>query len=127
MKIQKPIATFIEAINKHNSDELLAVLAETAIVNDEGHDYRGIAEIKKWSDEKVMAPKITLEQIKMIEQAGKTIVTMKIDGNFDKTGLPNPFVMDFHFTIASGKITALNIHFLKKKTNYLSALGSWMV
>ena len=66
--------------------------------------------------------------IKTIEQSGKTIVTMKIGGNFDRTGLPEPFVMDFHFTNASDKINALSIHFPpKKKTNYLSALGSWMV
>src|SRR5262245_53032397 len=108
MKIPKPIATFIEATNRHNSDELIAVIAETAIVNDEGHDYRGIAEIKKWSDEKVFGARVTLEPIKVIERNTNTTVAMKIDGNFDKTGLPDPFVMDFHFTIDSDKITKLH-------------------
>jgi SnoaL-like domain len=127
MKIPKPIATFIEATNKHNSHEFLAVVADTAIINDEGHDYRGIAEIKKWSDEKVFAAKVTLEPIKISERNDNTVVRMKIDGNFDKTGLPDPLVMDFHFTIDSDKISGLSIHFPNKKINYLNALGCWII
>ncbi|MCI0612392.1 nuclear transport factor 2 family protein, partial [bacterium] len=127
MKIPKPIADFIEATNKHNSDEFLAVIAETALVHDEGHDYRGISEIKKWSDEKVFGAKVILEPIRIIEQRNNTIVRMKIDGNFDKTGLPDPFVMDFYFTIDSNKISRLSIRLPNHKMNYLDALGSWMI
>lgn len=127
MKIPKPIASFIEATNKHNSDELLALITETAIVNDEGNDYRGIAEIKKWSDEKVFFAKVTLELMKIIDRHGITIATMKIGGNFDKTGLPDPFVMDFHFTIVSNKISRLSIHFPERKTNYSQHFGFWVI
>jgi hypothetical protein len=127
MKIPKPIASFIEATNKHNLEELLAAIAETAIVNDEGHEYRGIAEIKKWSNEKVIGANVTLEPIKVVERSGNTIVTMKIDGSFDKTGLPDPFVMDFHFTIDSNKISGVSIQFPDRKVNYLRALGSWII
>jgi hypothetical protein len=111
MKIPKPIATFIEATNKHNSDEFLAVIADTAIINDEGHDYRGVEEIKKWSNEKVFDAKVTLKPIEAIERNGEIIVRMEIDGNFDKTGLPDPLVMDFYFTVDSHKVRQLSIHF----------------
>jgi SnoaL-like domain len=111
MKIPKPIAAFIEAINHHNTDAFLALLTHTAVISDEGHDYRGIAEIKKWSDEKLIGAKVTLQPTKTIERSGKTIITAKVDGNFDKTGLPDPFQMDFHFTIDSNKVAALNIRF----------------
>ncbi len=127
MKISKPITTFIEATNKHNSQEFLNVIADTAVIHDEGHDYHGISEIKKWSDEKVFGAKVTLEPRKIIEQGGNTIITMKIDGNFDKTGLPDPFIMDFHFTIDSDKISELSIHLPNKKINYLNALGFWII
>lgn len=30
-----------------------------------------------------------------------TIVTAKVDGDFDKTGLPDPLLLDFHFTVAN--------------------------
>jgi hypothetical protein len=127
MKIPKPIATLIEATNKHNSKEFLAVISETAIINDEGHDYRGIAEIKKWSDEKVFGAKVRLEPIKISERNGNTIVRMKIDGNFDKTGLPDPLVMDFYFTIDSNKVSRLSIHLPNRRLSYLKALGFWMI
>ena len=127
MKIPKPIATFIEATNKHNSQEFLNVIADTAVIHDEGHDYHGIAEIKEWSDEKVFGAKVTLEPLKIIDQPGNTVITMKIDGNFDKTGLPDPLIMDFHFTIDSDKISGLSIHLPNNKINYLNALGCWII
>jgi len=45
--------------------------------------------------------------MKVVEREGQTIVTVKIDGTFDRTGLPDPLVMDLCFTIAGGKIAAL--------------------
>jgi hypothetical protein len=129
MKIPAPIATFVEATNKHNPDEFLAVMADTAVVHDEGHDYRGISEIKKWSEEKVFGASVTLELIKITKRNGSTVLTTKIDGDFDKTGLPDPFVMDFCFTIDfnSNKISGLNIQFPNRRINYLRALGFWMI
>ena len=109
LKIPQPIATFVEATNKHNTDEFLATLADSAIITDEGHEYRGIPAIKEWSDEKYLGSKVTLAVIDLIHQGGKTILTVEVDGNFDKTGLPDPFLMDFHFTVNNMKIVALNI------------------
>ena len=111
MKIAKPIAAFLEAVNKHNSVALLSVISNTAVVHDEGKDYRGITEIKKWSDEKVFGTNVTLEPISTREQDSKTIVTAKVDGSFDKTGLPDPLLLDFYFTSDANKVTALSIHF----------------
>jgi len=100
-ELQMPpsIAAFIKATNAHKSDEFLATLTESAIVTDEGQEYRGIAAIKKWSDEKYIGARVTLDAVDLMNSNGKTIVTLKVDGNFDKTGLPDPFLMDFHFTI----------------------------
>lgn len=112
MKIPKSIEDFIEATNHHNSNALLAVLSDTAVLTDEGHDYRGIAEIKKWSEEKLIGANVILDPIRIVERGGRTIiVTAKVDGSFDKTGLPDPFQMDFHFTIDSNKVAALSIRF----------------
>jgi hypothetical protein len=40
---------------------------------------------------------------------GKTIVTLRVDGNFDKTGLPDPLLFDFQFTLDTNKICELDI------------------
>jgi hypothetical protein len=127
MKIPEPITRLIEANNKHNLNEFLAVIAHTAVINDEGHDYHGIAEIKRWCDEKLISAGVTLEPIKVVKRYGKTIVTMKVDGNFDKTGLPDPFVLDFYFTLDLNSISRLSIHLPNRKITYLKALGFSMI
>lgn len=79
------------------------------VVTDEGQSYRGITAIKGWSDEKYIGAKVTLELLKAVYLNGKFVVTVRVDGNFDKTGLPNPFLMDFHFTVKDSKIAELQI------------------
>ena len=109
LQIPRPIVAFIEATNNHNTDGFLATLCDGAVITDEEQDYRGIAAIKEWSDQKYIGAKVTLEVVDMIERDGKTIVTAEVDGNFDKTGLPDPFIMDFHFIVDGNKIARLNI------------------
>ena len=109
LQIPQAIAAFIEATNRHNNDELLSTLTDSSVITDEGQEYRGIATIKIWSAEKYVGAKVTLEVVDAVHSGDKTIVTVKVDGNFDKTGLPDPFLMDFHFTTDTDRIAALNI------------------
>ena len=108
-QLPQAIAAFIEATNAHQSDELLATVSESAVLTDEGQTYRGIRAIKEWSDEKYIGAKVTLGIVDLMKSDSQTILTMKVDGNFDKTGLPDPFLLDFYFTVDANKITALDI------------------
>jgi hypothetical protein len=108
LQMPQAIAAFVAATNAHNTDEFLATLADNAVLTDEGQNYRGIGAIKTWSDERYVGAKVTLDVVKVVNSDDKTIVTAKVDGNFDKTGLPDPFLMDFHFTTNAGKISELN-------------------
>lgn len=109
LQMPRPIAAFIKATSAHNSDELLTTLTAGAVITDEGQEYRGIAAIKKWSDEKIIGARVTLDAVDLMNDDGKTIVTLRVDGNFDKTGLPDPLLLDFHFTLDTNKISALDI------------------
>src|SRR4029434_5623909 len=111
LQMPQPIAAFIKATNAHNSDELLATLTAGAVITDEGQAYRGLAAIKKWSDETIISARVTLDAVDLMNGDGKTIVTLRVDGNFDKTGLPDPLLLDFHFTLDTNKIRALDIRF----------------
>src|SRR5229473_171219 len=60
-----------------NTDEFLATLTDSAVITDEGQEYRGIAAIKAWSDEKyVGAAKVTLDVVEVANSGGKTIATL---------------------------------------------------
>ena len=50
---------------------------------------------------------VSLDVIGTVERDGQTIVTVKIDGTFDRTGLPDPLLMDHYFTVADNKIATL--------------------
>jgi hypothetical protein len=59
--------------------------------------------------------KVTLDVVDLKDGNGKIIVTLKVDGNFDKTGLPDPFLMDFHFKVDANRIIALDIRLPDEK------------
>ena len=107
IKLPGPVETYIRAINARDADAFQSSFAHDAVVKDVGREIRGIAAIKEWADREIFAVNVTLEVMEAIERDGQTIVTVKIDGTFDRTGLPDPLLMDHCFTIAGGKIAAL--------------------
>lgn len=107
LPIPKPIADFVKAIDERDTGAFLGVFTENAVITDEGHQYHGINAIKAWSDEKNIGAEITLTPVEAVERGGKTILTVEVNGSFDKTGLPDPFLMDLYFTVDRSSITAL--------------------
>ena len=105
--IHEPIKSAIEAANNHDSIRFLSNFAETAVVSDEGQEYQGGAAIKKWSDEKLFGANVTFNILDVRRSDDTSVVTAEVDGNFDKTGLPNPFVMALHFATSGSKIIRL--------------------
>jgi len=109
MTIQLPptVAAYVRSINDHNRAGFNALFAENAVVNDIGREFRGPAAIKDWSDREIFDAMVTLEVIDVADKGGETIVTTKVDGNFDRTGLPDPVIINHHITAKGGKIVGL--------------------
>ena len=97
MKLPKPIETYIRAINARDADAFQSSFAHDAVVKDVGREIRGIAAIKEWTNHEIFAVNVTLDVMEVVERDGQTIVTVKIDGTFDRTGLPDPLLMDHCF------------------------------
>ena len=108
-ELPPPIETYIRTINVGDANGLQATFAGDAIVKDVGREIRGVDAIQKWASHDIFAVKVRLEVMKIVEDQGQTVVTAKVDGTFDRTGLPDPFLMDHCFTISRGKIAALTI------------------
>ena len=106
-KLPKPIDTYVRAINAGDPAALQAAFADDARVKDVGREFRGKDAIKEWAAREIFAVKVALDVMKAVELAGETIVTVKIDGTFDRTGLPDPLLMEHCFTLGGNKITAL--------------------
>ena len=106
--IPQPIAMFVRAINDHDADAFLSTFANDAVVTDVAREFRGAAAIKEWSDREIFDANVTLDVIDVADRDGQTVITAKVDGTFDRTGLPDPLLLDQRFTLDGGKIAAFS-------------------
>ncbi len=104
-----PIPTaYVQSVNDQNAAGFMALFADDAAVNDAGREFHGLAAIKDWSDREIFAAQVSLEVLGVADHEGETIVTTKVDGNFDRTGLPDPVLIDHHMKSSNGKIVELS-------------------
>ena len=100
-----PIAIYIAAANRGETEALAQCFAESAVVRDEGTTIEGLAAIKKWMVETKQKYQHTIEPLAASEKDGKTIVTNRLTGNFPGS----PIELEFVFTLDRDKIAALEI------------------
>ena len=112
MQLSPAAKAYVRSINDHDRAAFIALFDEGAVANDIGREFRGLAAIKAWSDREIFDAQVTLEVIEVAERDGATIVTTKVDGNFDRTGLPDPVIINHHIRADGGKIVALTCSLL---------------
>ena len=108
-KLPAPISAYVRATNDHDLDAFLASFSEDALVNDVQREFWGKAAIAKWAEREIFGAKVTMEVVNAVDHYGDLIVTAKLDGNYDKSGLPDPLILTFYFTLRGNKITKLII------------------
>lgn len=101
------VEAYIRAVNGGDLAAFQSCFAPDAVVKDINREIRGLDAISTWAQHEIFAVKVSLEVLKTAVRDGRTVVTFKIDGTFDRTGLPDPFVMDHGFTLTGEKIAAL--------------------
>lgn len=99
--------TYVRSINERDSESLMGLFDEQAIVDDAGRMFHGREAIRSWSAREIFDAEVKLEVLKTSESAGGVAVTTKVDGNFDRTGLPDPVVIRQEFAVQDGKVTKL--------------------
>jgi SnoaL-like protein len=100
-----PIATYIGATNRGQTEALGQCFAESAVVRDEGNTIEGLAAIKKWMVETKQKYQHTIEPLTSTQKDGKTIVTNRLTGNFPGS----PIELEFVFTLDRDQIVTLEI------------------
>lgn len=107
--LSKPVADYVAATNAFDRDAMLAAFTDDAIVNDIQREFDGFAAIAAWTDREIVGAKVTLTPTEHRRHYGDEIVTFKIDGAFDRTGLPDPLLLTFYFSLHGDKISRLMI------------------
>jgi hypothetical protein len=100
-----PIAIYVGAENRGDTEALAQCFAEDAVVRDEGQTIKGLAAIKQWKAETKKKYQHTVEPLSVNQKDGKTIVTNRLTGNFPGS----PIELEFAFTLDGDKITLLEI------------------
>ena len=104
----QPVANFVRAINDQDADRFLATFTNDAIVTDGGREFRGAPAIKEWSDREIFDVNVTVDVLDVADRDGQTVIIAKVDGAFDKTGLPDPVLLEQCFILDGGKIAAFS-------------------
>jgi len=107
LDLPKPIVAFVNAMNMYDGDTLVAVFTEGALVNDQRREHQGKDAIRRWADKEIIGDKVTMYVTDAVAHAGGHAVTAKVTGSYDKTGLPDPLVLRFYFSLGEGGITQL--------------------
>jgi hypothetical protein len=105
MKLPTPIALYIDAENRDDTEALAQCFAENAVVRDEGETIEGLAAIEQWKAETKRKYQHTIEPLASAQKDGKTIVTNRLTGNFPGS----PIELEFVFKLDGDKIASLEI------------------
>lgn len=109
------IEKYIRATNGHDAASFISLFADDAVVNDIGREFRGTAAIKEWSDREIFDVQVTLEVTDFANRDGEAIITAKVDGTFDRTGLPDPLILVLSLAVRDDKIVRLRCRLADEK------------
>lgn len=114
-QLPSPIENYLRAINSHDAASFIRLFDDSALVQDNGREFRGTAAIKAWSEREIFDVQVTLDAIEFANRNGEAIITAKVDGTFDRTGLPDPLFIAHHFAIKDDKIVRLRCQLADEK------------
>jgi SnoaL-like domain len=105
------VAEHIDAVNAFDVDRIMATFAPDAYINDNRREIRGADAVRKFIAKEFVGDKVTVDVRAVIDHYGDIIVRASYDGTYDKTNLPDEFIMTSYFSIRDGKLVSLAIIF----------------
>jgi hypothetical protein len=105
------VAEHIAAVNAFDLDRIVATFAPDAYVNDNRREIYGSRAIRAFLAKEFVGDSVTMDVFEVLDHYGDIIVRARYDGTYDKTNLPDEFVMTSYFSVRDDKITSLAIIF----------------
>src|ERR1700761_6134397 len=103
------IASHIAAINRFDVDAIMDTFAEDALVNDVAREFWGRDHIRAFIAKEFAGDHVTIEPVEAVDNAGMWCLRCRYDGDYDKTGLPDPLIMTNYLRVHDGKIASVCI------------------
>jgi hypothetical protein len=105
------VAEHIAAVNDFDTDRIVATFAPDAYVNDNRREIWGTEAMRAFFAKEFVGDHVTMEVREVIDHHGDILVRAAFDGTYDKTNLPDDFVMTSYFSIRDGKISSVAVIF----------------
>jgi ketosteroid isomerase-like protein len=109
VRLPNPVAAYIMATNTFDTHAAAATFAPDALVNDIKREFTGKAAIEQWFERESAGDRVTMSPTVVREHHDHVILRATLDGNYDKTGLPDPLELMYYFSLGVGEITQLII------------------
>ena len=108
MTINSPriIKEYIDASNQHDIKAILSCFSDDALVRDEREEHHGKKAIEGWIVKTIEKYQFQFRPLEVKDGDVEVAVAMEVSGTFDGS----PVTLDYHFSIANGKIVSLSIH-----------------
>lgn len=99
------VTSYFELAHDAGTAGLAAVFAADAVVRDEGHEYRGIADIRAWRIDTMARTPFTARPLSVEEDSGVLHVPTEVTGAFPGGRL----TLVHRFMLRDGRVAALEI------------------
>jgi hypothetical protein len=104
-----PVQGYVTSGNAFDGDAMIAWFADDALVNDARREFRGAVAIRRWLDRELIGDKVTMDVSSATVDEDEIVVDAIMDGEYDKSGLPDPLILTHYFTIRGDRIARLII------------------
>ncbi|MGA7055662.1 MAG: nuclear transport factor 2 family protein [Mycobacterium sp.] len=101
------IVAHIAAINSFDVDTIMDTFADDALVNDNSREFWGSDRIRAFVAKEFAGDHVTIELVEVVDNAGMWCLRCRYDGDYGKTGLPDPLIMTNYVRVRDGKIVTL--------------------
>jgi hypothetical protein len=109
LSLDPVIASHIAAINSFDIDAIMDTFADDALVNDAAREFWGRERIRAFVAKELAGDRVRVQPVEAVDNAGMWCVRCRYDGDYDKTGLPDPLIMTNYLRVHDGKIVTLFI------------------
>src|SRR5215831_21038987 len=108
--VPQPTRDYFTAMNAFNSEGMIAPFTDDGLVNDIQREFWGPDAIKRWPDKESVGDHVVTTDFTDVKQHhGSWFISTAVDGEYDKTGLPNPLILTYYFTLDGDQISSLII------------------
>ncbi len=107
--LPRVVVAHIAACNSHDIDAWMTTFAPDAMLNDLRREFIGADAIRSFAAKEIFGDQVTMSVHRAWDRHGDITVHAKMDGSYDKTGLPDPLVLSFYFSLRGERITQLVI------------------